>query len=425
VQQAIPAAPTPPAAPPAPGPAQAQPSSNFQLTGTPAADVLAGAAGPDEILGLGADDLLHGGTGNDLLDGGSGADHLHGETGDDTYRTDSQADIVFENPGEGTDTVVTTASFYLYANIENLTLASGAGSLFGVGTAAANALTGNEGDNLLLGGAGDDLLHGLAGGDILYGESGLDSLLGGDGVDYLFGGADGDVLDGGNVTDAIYGEDGDDTLIGGSDFATDIMVGGAGNDAHYANSGLGDYDILNGGAGDDSYHVDTPDDIIYEGAGQGIDTVYANIAGAGYYLWAEVENAVLQGNTPFAAGNELGNALTVSAAETWLLGNGGNDILNGMAGNDVLFGDLPGGIGQDRFVFEPGTGADVIGDFHLGEDKIDLSAYGLSFAQLQTLFVQNGGAGAIQLTNGDVVMLQGVTMSQLSASDFILDPMFG
>ena len=53
----------------------------------------------------------------------------------------------------------------------------------------------------------------------------------------------------------------------------------------------------------------------------------------------------------------------------------------------MLFGEA----GADTFVFEHGTGGDVIGDFQHGVDKIDLSAIGYTtFAQLQSHLVQNG-----------------------------------
>ncbi|HEY7805706.1 MAG TPA: calcium-binding protein, partial [Croceibacterium sp.] len=88
------------------------------LTGTSVADRLEGGAGADTLIGL---------AGNDILDGGAGVDKLYGGTGNDTYHVDTQSDLVFENPGEGTDTVNASAGFYLYDNIENLTLDAGAG----------------------------------------------------------------------------------------------------------------------------------------------------------------------------------------------------------------------------------------------------------------------------------------------------------
>jgi Ca2+-binding RTX toxin-like protein len=373
--------------------------------------------GIENIVGSAFADTLVGNGGANLLDGGAGADSLHGGNGDDIYHVDRADDLVFENTGEGTDSVIATAGYYLFANIENLTLAAGAGDIFGVGNELANVIAGNEGSNLLIAGAGDDVVHGGAGVDSLFGQDGNDHLFGDAGVDYLVGGNGDDVIEGGTQADALYGEDGNDILIGGSDFQTDILVGGNGNDILHGDSGLGDYDLMDGGAGDDTYYVDTPADLTFEAVAGGTDTVYANINGAGYYLYANVENLVLLGTTPYGVGNELDNHLTGNAAANYLLGGAGNDILNGKGGNDVLFGEA----GADTFVFEHGTGGDVIGDFLAGTDRIDLSAFG--FADYQTLvnsMHEVNGTTAIDLGGGDFIVLNGVAEASLHASDFIL-----
>jgi len=90
--------------------------------------------------------------------------------------------------------------------------------------------------------------------------------------------------------------------------------------------------------------------------------------------------------------------------------------LNGKAGNVSLYGQA----GADTFVFEHGTGVDTVGDFVAGTDKIDLTAIGYSWQQVQNAFHQNGADLAIDLGNGDSVILQGVTASQLQQSDFVL-----
>ena len=271
---------------------------------------------------------------------------------------------------------------------------------------------------MLIAGAGADVLSGGAGNDNLYGQDGADTLNGDAGIDYLVGGIGDDTLDGGANADALYGEDGNDYLDGGTSFDTDILVGGAGNDVLRGDGGLSDYDLMDGGAGDDIYWVDTGDDLTFEALGGGIDTVHANIgaANAGVYLYANVENLVLEGTTSFGVGNALDNSLTGNAISNYLLGGLGNDTLNGMGGGDVLFGEA----GNDTFVFGIGTGGDVIGDFTRGQDKIDISAFGFSFAQAQANFIQDGNVGAINLGNGDFIVLHNVTMSQLTAADFIL-----
>jgi Ca2+-binding RTX toxin-like protein len=377
------------------------------ITGNESSNYLYGQAGNDTLVG---------GDGNDLLFGEEGLDRFFGGSGDDFYIIDDVAELIFEDANNGTDTVRGDASHYLYANVENLWLTDFAEDGFGVGNGLDNIIDGNSGANLLIGGGGNDTIDGSYGNDALFGEAGNDTLLGGWGIDYIVGGTGNDSIDGEETADALYGEDGDDSLTGGSDFATDILVGGNGNDALFANSGLGDYDLIDGGSGDDLYHVDTPADLTFEAVGGGTDTIIADINGGGYYLYANTENLILAGNTPFGVGNELANQLTGSALANWLLGGAGDDRLNGKGGNDVLFGEA----GADTFVFERGTGGDVIGDFQPGIDKISIVGmdFGI-FIQLQTAFVQNGDTTAINLGQGDLIVLNGVASASLSAADFI------
>jgi Ca2+-binding RTX toxin-like protein len=193
-----------------------------QLFGLGGFDELYGGLGSDWAYGGDDNDWLHGGDGNDYLLGEAGADLIYGEAGDDqlfggigndAYYVEGNNDLVFENPGEGTDSVRSTGNFYLYANIEYLYL-DGTGDTFGVGNDLNNLMRGNSGANLLLGGGANDNIWGNEGNDILYGEDGIDTLVGNSGVDYLAGGAGNDKLYGLNGPVAIYGEDGDDILSG-------------------------------------------------------------------------------------------------------------------------------------------------------------------------------------------------------------------
>lgn len=154
---------------------------NLTLTGTAAtngvgnalANIIAGDSAANTLTGLG---------GADHLDGGAGIDTMYGGAGDDTYMVDNTSDVVVENAGEGTDLVISTATFTLSANVENLTL-SGTAAINGTGNALANIMIGNNAANVLHGGAGDDKLIAYGGDDVLYGDAGADSLYGGIGAD--------------------------------------------------------------------------------------------------------------------------------------------------------------------------------------------------------------------------------------------------
>ena len=146
------------------------------------------------LVGTSRADTLTGGSGDDTLDGKAGADSLIGMAGNDTYIVDNAGDRVIESVGEGTDTVLSSVSFALAANVENLTLT----------TYKAVTGTGNELDNILVGSTASNTLTGAGGNDQLFGGANSDRLLGGDGND---------LLDGGSDSDTMLGGLGDDTYV--------------------------------------------------------------------------------------------------------------------------------------------------------------------------------------------------------------------
>lgn len=192
---------------------------------------------------------------SDRLRGGAGIDNLAGGIGNDWYRVDDSADIVTENPDEGHDTVVTSVSFTLPDEVENLKFID-FDNIDGTGNALANLIKGNAGSNELSGLGGDDTLNGGAGADIMSGGLGNDryfvddpldvvneavgegydkvltsidfALAAGSEVEALVGRALNLTLTGNEFDNRIIGGDGDDTITGGE--GKDVLVGGLGND---------------------------------------------------------------------------------------------------------------------------------------------------------------------------------------------------
>ena len=361
------------------------------LTGNASANRIEGGSGADSLFGgNGSDtsrDVLIGGAGNDTLDGSQGADSLVGGADDDLYIVDNADDQVVEDSitNSGTDTVKTSlANLLLADNVEKLEY-TGSGNFRGVGNDLANTIVSGVGDDTLEGGLGDDTMIGGAGNDI-YVVSGNDSVsdssgtadeirsynsfslaASASGIENLTSIAataltlTGDTS--ANVIKANADYNVDDTLIGGAENDTlygyggaDSLVGGTGNDS------------LIGGTGNDIYDVDHADDVTYETANQGLDTVQTALTS--YTLQDNVEDLELSGTDVAATGNALDNSITGAA---------GNDTLDGAAGNDILIG----GAGNDVYITD---GNDVITEVGAGDTADEIqSTVDFSIASLSTV----------------------------------------
>jgi len=133
------------------------------MNGNGANNTLNGLAGNDVMNGNAGNDVLLGGTGNDSLNGGTGIDNMQGGAGNDFYVVDSFFDSTTD-VGGGIDTVQSSVTRTLGANLENLFLA-GAFAISGTGNGLANTMLGNGQANDLTGLGGADQLNGGAGDD--------------------------------------------------------------------------------------------------------------------------------------------------------------------------------------------------------------------------------------------------------------------
>lgn len=188
---------------------------------------------------------------------------------------------------------------------------------------------------------------------------------------------------GSGFIDSISGGDGRDIIEGGN--RNDTLKGQKGNDTLYGDGGR---DTLLGGNGKDKLY-----------GGNGADTL---VGGAG---------------------------------ADKLRGNDGADMLTGGAAKDTLFG----GAGADTFIYNNASDstnsakADIIKDFEIGTDHIDLSAFsGLSFigttgfsGAAEVRAVVNGAGDTLVRVDVDgdgsadmKIILSGV--SGITADDFIL-----
>ncbi|WP_144435249.1 cadherin-like domain-containing protein, partial [Tropicibacter naphthalenivorans] len=430
------------------------PGADF-LDGGDGNDTLYGEAGDDVLLGGLGNDRLDGGSGSNVLRGGDGHDYMSasgstgnlfdGGSGNDTvYAYDSGSNNVVV-AGDGDDRV----SLYGYgSNSGSNQLDGGLGNDQLYAGGENNTITGGEGNDTLSGsgvqdgGAGDDYLNGYWQTD--------DTLLGGDGADFLRN-------VGGRSADSVDAGAGDDIVQLGLDrYTNDVstITLGAGSDtvrlgnAEFNGTGhvvVTDFDVaqdlvdidqfltqrLSGwdgasnpfGAGFLRLVADGADTVLEIDADGGGDTYVAAIrfqgTAPGDFTDANflVDVATAQGYAPdgsgvfgTALGGTLGDdALAGSIGDDTMTGLDGNDSLSGENGADLLdgnagadtliggFGDdtLTGGADADVFVFSPGGGDDVVTDFDLAADIVQLDA-ALAIGSLSE--VDTDGVGGVDST---------------------------
>jgi Ca2+-binding RTX toxin-like protein len=250
-----------------------------------------------------------------------------------------------------------------------------------------------------------DVLEGAVGDDALEGSYGDDTLTGGDanrpeawwfGNDTLDGGDGNDVLDGGAGHDVLFGGPGNDTLIG--DNRTNWFYG---------------EDTLDGGAGDDILYSGSGDDHLFGGAGH--DTLIGDNS-----CGLAADNDILEGG----AGNDI---LDGGNGNDTLNGGSGNDILRGGKGDDILVGGdgidfLIGGGGADYFELFKNQDLDIVVDFQIGVDKIQLKGISSSSITVSQGIGPHTSDTWVKADGELVLALENTDASLITQSSFLEDP---
>ena len=175
-----------------------------------------------------------------------------------------------------------------------------------------------------------------------------------------------------------------------------------------------------GADGDDTYVTDTAKLHIFESDDRGTDTVKSTVSidfTKGTFATEYLENIVLIGKADTnATGNDQYNSLTGNAGDNRLDGNEGIDFLRGGKGNDLLIG----GTGTDFFAFKTGDGHDVIQDFSVGLEQIDISGWKAikDFDDLMAHHLHKDGADLVITAGSDSLRLEDFKLGDLEATDF-------
>lgn len=132
------------------------------------------------------------------------------------------------------------------------------------------------------------------------------------------------------------------------------------------------------------------------------------------------------GNDVFGAHETDDVYWTFMGADTITTGGGTDAVFAGFGADTINIGSgvasVRGGFGADVFVFQSGaTGLTTIRDFESGQDKIDLSALGVTGLDDVQILPHASGRGSYLTVGGETISLK-LTPNELVASDFIFAP---
>jgi|CXWL01.1.fsa_nt_gi Ca2+-binding RTX toxin-like protein len=323
-----------------------------------------------------------GSLGGDVLTGATnGLNKLAGGAGDDTYIVNHVTDQVLEASNEGIDAVHTSVDFTLSDFVENLFAAVPEGS-----SSAPVALTGNNLSNMI------QALPGLPTDNRLQGRGGNDQILAFEGNDILEGGAGEDMLDGGSGSDTyVFGMgDGVDVVIDQSTAGTDI-------DTIQFGPGVVPSDVrVRLLQGQEPNEFERAVEL-----GSGVDKMILRnasieqMAFADGTIWdAAAIEARTEGLTLRAS--QTGSSLSGTVYRDTLIGEGGDDFLDGNENADRMVG----GAGDDRYRVDHSGDVVVEADGEGADTVFSLVDYTLP-DQVENLILRGTGQPAADPVRGE------------------------
>ncbi|MGI1670854.1 MAG: hypothetical protein K6L74_11095 [Neptuniibacter sp.] len=350
------------------------------------------SGGTANLTGNSLDNFIYVGSGDNIIKGGGGTDSV-------SYLYGASSGVKAR----------------LYTSLQQSTGGSGRDQLFSIenlyGSNYSDKLFGNDSANYLRGYEGNDTLDGLGGNDTMRGDAGNDRYY---------------VRDAGDIVEEFSNEGTDQV----DSFLASYTLGNHIENGRIRSVGSSD---LTGNSFDNTIYAGQGDNVI--DGDSGTDTVsYLYGASSGVTVDLSVSTAQNTGGSGTDTltsieqlhGSNYNDTLSGTSGDDYLKGNGGkdtlsagdgNDILIGDAGSDILFGgngaDLfEGGDGKDLYLFSQGespeitydgvdtftalNGLDVISDFTLGDDSIDLSSLDFTNAFTGTAQDEN-----VSIVDGD------------------------
>ena len=119
-------------------------------------------------------------------------------------------------------------------------------------------------------------------------------------------------------------------------------------------------------------------------------------------------------------GSDRDDVIVGNEADNTFEGGKGNDVLIGGAGVDYLTGDE----GSDTFVVTTESGTDIILDFEIDSDLLDITAFGFdSVDSAKDKALQDGDNTVFTLEGGNTVVLEDVDLEELDENNVLIsDP---